>query len=208
MNNQANITRIEHLSGHFALVHLKLDHAAPGELVYFTGLDLQLASLPIQPSNRRLLLCMKSQLPAANTAHNVILSPLPTSPFDIIVGHNNGMAAAISLGKQHRSHQPLVLLATDDGFPFKPAPSSMLVSNMPDGIIAASPLLDDWGIASRLASEKPTPGCYHGTAGSLLSEYLSAKKQDDSNICLAGSENFINNVNLNMNKYRCHFVKL
>ena len=208
MNNQANITHIEHLPGRFALARLKLDHAAPGELVYFTEQNLSLASLPTQQSNERQLLCMKNQLPAIHTAHNVVLSPLPISPFDIIVGHHNGIAAAISLGKQNQSHQPLVLLATDDEFPFKPVPSSMLVSNMPDGIIAASPLLDDWSIASRLVSEKPTPGCYHGTAGDLLNEYVSTKKQEDLSICLAGSENFINNVSLNMNKYRCHFVKL
>jgi dihydroorotate dehydrogenase electron transfer subunit len=31
-------------------------------------------------------------------------------------------------------------------FPFDPQPSQIIVDGLPDGVIAAMPLLDDWGI--------------------------------------------------------------
>ena len=68
---------------------------------------------------------------------------------------------------------------------------------MPEGVIAASPLLDDWGVPSRLASHQAVPGCYEGGVLDLLTHYLSHKNIKDLTICLAGNENFINNGSRN-----------
>ena len=56
----------------------------------------------------------------------------------------------------------LVLFGADDSFPFKPRPSTILVSGMPAGVIACVPSLDEFGVASRLASAAGLPGCYDG----------------------------------------------
>jgi dihydroorotate dehydrogenase electron transfer subunit len=37
-----------------------------------------------------------------------------------------------------------------------------MVPDMPAGIIAAMPLLEDWGIPSRLTSRQSLPGCFDG----------------------------------------------
>ena len=48
--------------------------------------------------------------------------------------------------------KPLVLMGSEIPFPFKTRPSTILVPGIPAGSIAAMPLLDGWGVPSRLAS--------------------------------------------------------
>lgn len=67
---------------------------------------------------------------------------------------------------------PLVLLASEVPFPFKARPSAILVPGLPDEVIAAMPLLDDWGIPSRLASLQGYPGCYQGYITELARLWL------------------------------------
>ena len=43
---------------------------------------------------------------------------------------------------------------------------------MPDGVIAAIPALEEFGIASRLASESGLPGCYDGTVTQLVESWV------------------------------------
>ncbi len=43
---------------------------------------------------------------------------------------------------------------------------------MPAGSIACMPLLEEWGIASRLASRAGFPGCYEGFVTELAAEWL------------------------------------
>ena len=71
----------------------------------------------------------------------------------------------------------LVLFGVEDSFPFKPRPSTILVSGMPAGIIACVPQLDEFGIASRLASTAGLPGCYDGTVVELAEIWLQSLEQ-------------------------------
>ena len=43
---------------------------------------------------------------------------------------------------------------------------------LPDGVIAAMPLMEDWGIASRLASLQGYPGCFEGYVTDLARAWL------------------------------------
>ena len=61
-----------------------------------------------------------------------------------------------------RDWQPLVLMGSEIPFPFRARPSTILVPGMPDGVIACMPLLDDWGVPSRLATLAGFPGCFDG----------------------------------------------
>ncbi len=75
--------------------------------------------------------------------------------------------------------QPLVLMGSEIPFPFKPRPSRILVPSVPNGVIAAMPLLEDWGIPSRLASLAGYPGCFEGYVTDLARATLHALDDTD-----------------------------
>ncbi len=70
--------------------------------------------------------------------------------------------------------KPLVLMGSEIPFPFKARPSTILVPGIPAGSIAAMPLLDGWGVPSRLASKAGFPGCYDGFVTQLADEWLGS----------------------------------
>ena len=49
-----------------------------------------------------------------------------------------------------------------------------MVPGMPDGVIACMPLLEDWGIASRLTSKQGYPGCHDGYVTDLARLYIES----------------------------------
>jgi dihydroorotate dehydrogenase electron transfer subunit len=55
-----------------------------------------------------------------------------------------------------------------------PRPSTILVPGIPEGTIACAPKLDEFGIASRLASANGLPGCFDGDVIELSSIWLEA----------------------------------
>lgn len=71
--------------------------------------------------------------------------------------------------------RPLVLLgSTGLPFPFRPRPSVIVVPGIPTGVIACMPLLEEWGIASRLASTLDLPGCFEGPVIALADSWLGS----------------------------------
>jgi dihydroorotate dehydrogenase electron transfer subunit len=50
---------------------------------------------------------------------------------------------------------------------------------MPDGAIACMPLMEDWGIPSRLASLQGYPGCYEGYVTELARAWLEALGEEE-----------------------------
>ncbi|WP_455235313.1 dihydroorotate dehydrogenase electron transfer subunit [Thiogranum longum] len=89
----------------------------------------------------------------------------PSRPRVLLLGGGVGMPPMIFLAeqlKQHHAYRPLVLLASEVPFPFSQQPSRILVPGVPEGVISSMPLLEDWGIPSRLASLQGYPGCYSG----------------------------------------------
>ena len=59
-------------------------------------------------------------------------------------------------------------------FPFRARPSTIVVPGMPAGAIACMPLLDDWGVPSRLATLAGYPGCYDGYVTDLAAAWLGS----------------------------------
>jgi dihydroorotate dehydrogenase electron transfer subunit len=86
-------------------------------------------------------------------------------PMLFLAEHMNTSAEAIT---------PLVIMGSEVPFPFAARPSRIMVHGMPEGVIAAMPLLEDWGIASRLASLQGFPGCYEGYVTDLARHWLNA----------------------------------
>jgi dihydroorotate dehydrogenase electron transfer subunit len=104
----------------------------------------------------------------------------PERPRTLLVGGGVGippmvfLAESLRARREEASWQPLVLMGSEIEFPFRARPSQILVPGMPNEAIACMPLLDDWGIASRLASFGDFPGCFHGYVTDLAAQWLSS----------------------------------
>jgi len=101
--------------------------------------------------------------------------PDQSRPRILMLGGGVGIPPMIFLADRLRadSHwRPLVLMGSEVPFPFTARPSRILVPGVEDDVIAAMPLLDDWGIPSRLASLRGYPGCYQGYITDLARDWL------------------------------------
>jgi dihydroorotate dehydrogenase electron transfer subunit len=57
-------------------------------------------------------------------------------------------------------------------------PSRIMIDGMPEGVIATMPLMEDWGIACRLASLQGYSGCFQGYVTDLARAWLSQPGRD------------------------------
>ena len=97
-------------------------------------------------------------------------------PRPLLLGGGVGMPPMLFMAdtlRNQRHYQPLVLLASEVLFPFRPQPSTIMVEGMPDATIATMGLLDDWGVPARLASNQGFPGCFDGFITDLADQWLS-----------------------------------
>lgn len=129
--------------------------------------------------------------------------PVSDRPQLLLVGVGPGIGTILHLAASLRGHtdwQPLVLLGTDTGFPFLPRPSRYLVSGLPRDVIAAAPLLEDWGMPSRLCSKDWLPGCFEGDIGELLGLWLQANGASATCqiLAAAGADTLANLVNVEL----------
>ena len=102
----------------------------------------------------------------------------------LLIGGGVGMPPMIFLSEAMRDDpelQPMVILGSEVPFPFSPTPSNILVPGMPDGVIAGMPLLDDWGIPSRLASLQGFAGCHEGYVTDLARLWLDSLDRETRN---------------------------
>ena len=100
-------------------------------------------------------------------------------PRSLLIGGGVGIPPMIFLVDALRRRtdarwQPLVLMGSEIPFPFRARPSTLLIPGMPAGVIAGMPLLEDWGVPSRLASLAGFPGCYEGYVTALAEVWLAA----------------------------------
>jgi dihydroorotate dehydrogenase electron transfer subunit len=108
-------------------------------------------------------------------------TPHPERPRALLVGGGVGIPPMVFLAEALRADrraawQPLVLMGSEVPFPFRTRPSTIIVPGMPDGTIACMPLLEEWNIASRLASRCDFPGCYPGFVTELADAWLGTLK--------------------------------
>ncbi|MCB1747463.1 MAG: dihydroorotate dehydrogenase electron transfer subunit [Gammaproteobacteria bacterium] len=96
----------------------------------------------------------------------------------LLIGGGVGIPPMIFLAEhlraQARDAQPLVLMGSEVPFPFTARPSAIMVAGLDPAAIAAMPLLDDWGIASRLASTQGYAGCFDGFVTELARAWITA----------------------------------
>jgi dihydroorotate dehydrogenase electron transfer subunit len=111
----------------------------------------------------------------------------------LLIGGGVGMPPMVFLADALRevkgAYEPFVILGSEVPFPFKAQPSRFMLPGVPNEVIAAMPLLDDWGIASRLASVQGYPGCYDGYVTDLARlwlETLTAKQRQQVAVFACG----------------------
>jgi dihydroorotate dehydrogenase electron transfer subunit len=101
----------------------------------------------------------------------------PDRPRPILIGGGVGIPPMVFLSDRLRHeppgrYNPLVLMGSEIPFPFRTRPSSTVIAGMPTATIACMPLLEEWGIPSRLATRAGYPGCYDGFVTELADEWL------------------------------------
>ena len=103
----------------------------------------------------------------------------------LLLGGGVGIPPIIFLSEYlHKGYQlePVVLMGSEVPFPFSARPSQILLPGIPDGVIAAMPLLEDWGIASRLSSLQGFPGCYEGYVSELARTWIESLNTSTRNV--------------------------
>ena len=103
------------------------------------------------------------------------LHPERTRP--LLIGGGVGLPPMVFLAEtlyRNRVIHPFVILGSEVPFPFKPQPSATIIPGIPSDVIAGMPLLEDWGIANRLASLQGFPGCFQGYVTDLARHWLDS----------------------------------
>ena len=103
----------------------------------------------------------------------------PKRPRTLLIGGGVGIPPVVFLAERLKdrtdvSWQPLVLMGSEIPFPFELRAARENVNGIADTYSACMPLLDEWGIASRLASGSGFPGCYEGFVTELADIWLKA----------------------------------
>ncbi len=103
----------------------------------------------------------------------------PARPRTLLIGGGVGIPPMIFLAERLRADpaaawKPLVLMGSEVPFPFRARPSALIVAGMPAASIACMPLLEEWGVPSRLASRADLPGCFAGFVTELADTWLAS----------------------------------
>jgi dihydroorotate dehydrogenase electron transfer subunit len=109
--------------------------------------------------------------------------PHAERPRTLLLGGGVGIPPMVFLAERlsasHRAAQrptwkPLVLMGSEVPFPFRSRPSQLILPGMPAGTLACMPLLEEWGVPSRLASCSDFPGCFAGFVTELAEHWLTS----------------------------------
>jgi dihydroorotate dehydrogenase electron transfer subunit len=98
-------------------------------------------------------------------------------PRTLLLGGGVGIPPMVFLAerlKEESAWKPLVMMGSEVPFPFRTRPSSLIVAGIPAESIACMPLLEEWGVPSRLASGAEFPGCFTGYVTALADHWLAS----------------------------------
>jgi hypothetical protein len=98
---------------------------------------------------------------------------MSSARIDLLIATSAGYDEIVRAAMALSTARALVLFGAET-FAFRPRPSTILVPHMPAGVIACVPALEEFGIASRLASTSGLPGCFDGTVTELAEQWLRA----------------------------------
>jgi len=172
------------IDSHFKLVGSEANFSLFQQSVTQQGLALQLFS--DQPLSETLLNTSSTTNTLVCThASSLREDALSNDVNTLIIGSDLALANVFYLAKQraqfkqHTSHTLALLHCTQD-FPFKVKPARFMVHDLPPEAIGACPLLEDWTISNRLASDQGHPGCFDGPLEQLLANWLTQKATNEA----------------------------
>lgn len=105
-------------------------------------------------------------------------SASPDKIRPLLIGGGVGIPPMIFLAEQMLAQDiartPMVLMGSEIPFPFEAIKSSVVTPWLPADINAGMPLLEEWGVATRLASMAGFEGCFEGFVTDLARRYLDS----------------------------------
>jgi dihydroorotate dehydrogenase electron transfer subunit len=98
--------------------------------------------------------------------------------YPLLIGGGVGIPPMVFLAEHIKNTakdiKPFIIMGSEVPFPFSVKPSQIMLNGIPEGVIASMPLLEDWGIPSRLTSLQAYTGCYDGYVTDLASHWLDS----------------------------------
>ena len=95
----------------------------------------------------------------------------------LLIGGGVGIPPMVFLAEHLKNNlkaiKPMMIMGSEIPFPFKLAPSRILIPGIPEGVIATMPLMEDWGTPCRLTSLQNYVGCYEGYVTDLARLWLA-----------------------------------
>ena len=95
----------------------------------------------------------------------------------LLIGGGVGIPPMVFLANLLRptATSPLVIMGSEVPFPFTVKPSQIMIPQLPAHVTGTMPLLEDWGIACRLASLQGYAGCFEGFVTELADHWIGAQ---------------------------------
>jgi dihydroorotate dehydrogenase electron transfer subunit len=103
-------------------------------------------------------------------------TPSAERPNSLLIGGGVGIPPMVFLADALRDGpwRPLAILGSEIPFPFELQPSRIETPWLDAEINSAMPLLDEWGVPSRLTSLSGFEGCYRGFVTDLAERWLQS----------------------------------
>lgn len=109
--------------------------------------------------------------------------PTPARPKVLLIGGGVGIPPMVFvadwLRRQQGAWQPLAILGSELPFPFAAVSSKLATPWLGSDVQKAMPLLESWGIPSRLASKAGFDGCFDGFVTDLAEQWLMTLSGDE-----------------------------
>ncbi len=98
-------------------------------------------------------------------------------PLSLLIGGGVGIPPMVFLADRLRrdpAYRPFAILGSELPFPFARARSALTVAGIPRAIDSTMPLLESWGIPTRLTSMTGFDGCHRGFVTDLARRWLKS----------------------------------
>lgn len=110
-------------------------------------------------------------------------APSLQHPNVLLVGGGVGIPPMVFVADHLRKHgdnwKPLAILGSENPFPFDRVPSRFETPWLDAGINSSMPLLESWGVPSRLATLAGFDGCFDGYVTDLADRWLSTRPPEE-----------------------------
>jgi len=104
-------------------------------------------------------------------------------PNTLLIGGGVGIPPMVYIADWLRQSaedwKPFAILGSEIPFPFKLQKSSLQVAGVPNEISSTMPLLESWGIPTRLTSLQGYEGCHNGYVTDLADQWLATLSAEE-----------------------------